>query len=106
MEKYLSMFLLLTLLLAIINVKAAPVSYLTEQVNASFFANGSLTENITRIGYAEVGAGNQIDVLQYIRINLSKTDGTNLNSVVAYKDVAASPEQDSRTRLYLNTTNG
>ena len=106
MKKSFYLFFSLMLFFVTINVKAAPVSYLTEQVNASFFANGSLTENITRIGYAEVGAGNQIDVLQYIRINLSKTDGTNLNSVVAYKDVAASPEQDSRTRLYLNTTNG
>ncbi|MCK4714657.1 MAG: hypothetical protein KAT35_03715, partial [Candidatus Aenigmarchaeota archaeon] len=44
------------------------------------------------------------DVLQYIMLDLSGTADTNLQSVLAYKGVAPSPNPGSRTRIYLNTT--
>lgn len=97
---------ILCLFLFIPCISAHPVSYLIEEVNASFFYNGSLRENITKIGYIEIDTGNQKDVLQYILINLSSTTGTNLLSPTIYKSVAASPYPGDKTRVYMNTTEG
>ena len=47
---------------------------------------------------------NNQDVLQYLMLNLSGIQGTNLQSSWAYRGVAASPSLGDRTRLYLNTT--
>ncbi|MEM7816237.1 MAG: hypothetical protein QXN71_03895 [Candidatus Aenigmatarchaeota archaeon] len=85
--------------------RAAPTSYITEEVNAGYFYNGSLSGPITTSGYIEVDVQNTHDVLQYIRLTLSGTSGTNLMSNVAYRNVAASPNNPGdRTLIFVNTT--
>lgn len=94
--------LLLIMLLGPI-AQALPVPYLAEKVSATHLQNGSLYAPVSKTGYIEVDASNSRDVLQYIRINLSHWNGTNLQSLVAYRDVAASPTEGQRTRMYVNT---
>jgi hypothetical protein len=81
-----------------------PSSYITENVQVTYAADGSVLQPVERLGYVEVEVPNNQDVLQYIMLDLSGTAGTNLQSVLAYKGVAASPNPGSRTRIYLNTT--
>ena len=84
---------------------AAPNAYITERVSANYFTNGTLNGNASRIGYVEVSVDNTYDVLQYVRLILDSTAGTNLQSNVTYNSVAASPLSSSdRTRMFLNTT--
>lgn len=80
-----------------------PTAHLTEDVRLDYFSNGS-QESASRIGYVEVEVPNIQDVLQYIRLNLSGTAGTNLQSVTTYNSVAVSPNIGDRTRIFLNTT--
>jgi len=94
-------FLLMTLPLS---VHAAPSSYIREEVTANYFANGTMDGSVSTIGYIEVDVENQADVLQMLRLELSNTTGTNLQSNMSYKNVAASPYTSDRTRIYVNTT--
>ncbi len=87
-------------------VSAHPVPYLTERVDANYYLNGTPLDNITGYGYVEVYVDNRQDVLQYIRINLSSTYGTNMLSNQVYRNVAGSPNADDRTRMYINTAKG
>jgi len=85
---------------------AAPTSYISETVQADFFPDGSLNGNITRIGTIEVSVGNTQDVMQFIMLNLSANNGTNIQTLLARKNVASSPTTtDDRTQMFLNTTN-
>jgi len=61
-------------------------------------------DSISRTGRVEVSVPSTVDVLQFIRLNLSMTTGTNLVSIETYKNVAASPNPGDRTRMYVNTT--
>ncbi|MCD6368136.1 MAG: hypothetical protein J7L45_03565 [Candidatus Aenigmarchaeota archaeon] len=83
--------------------KCDPTSYLDEKVNAQYFMNGTL-ENLVKRGYLSVSVGNDEDVLQYIQITLTSTDGTNLLSPTAYRSTASSPYGDDKTNLFFNTT--
>jgi len=82
---------------------ALPVPALVEKVSAIHLQNGSLYAPVSKTGYIEVDVSNNRDVLQYIRINLSHSTGTNLQSLTAYRDVAASPTEGQKTRMYVNT---
>lgn len=80
-----------------------PSSYITESITATYNPDGS-SQGMERIGYVEVDVPNTQDVLQYLELTLSSTTDTNLQSTIAYKGVAASPNSGDRTRLYMNTT--
>jgi len=96
---------LLPVLLNQASVRAAtPSPYITESVQASYYPNGTLQSPVSATGIVEVGLPNNMDVLQYIRLDLTTTTGTNLLSTEAYKNVAASPGAGDRTRMYVNTT--
>ncbi len=95
------LFLLILLLASI--AQALPVAYLAEKVSATHLQNGSLYAPVSKTGYIEVDASNNRDVLQYLRINLSNSNGTNLQSLAAYRDVAASPTEGQKTRMYVDT---
>jgi len=83
---------------------ALPMSYVTESVQASYYPNGS-QHALSSKGYVEVSVGNTQDVMQYLILNLSKTDDTSLQSRAALRGAAASPNSPvDRTRLFLNTT--
>lgn len=101
--------LLAALLIACIlasGAEAAPQSYLTEEVQSSYFYNGTLSGPVSRIGYVEADVGSTQDVLQYLRLSLTSTSGTNLISDAAYRNAAASPNlPNDRTRIFVNTTN-
>jgi hypothetical protein len=85
--------------------QGAPQSYIFEDVQASYFYNGTPSRPVTRNGYVQVDVGNMADVLQYMRFNLTSTEGTNLLSKTAYRNVAASPNLPSdRTTMFVNTT--
>lgn len=84
--------------------RAAPSSHIREEVTASYFPNGTLDGSVNVVGYVEVDVENEYDVMQMIRLQLSNTTGTNLQSDIAYKNVAASPYTSDRTRIYVNTT--
>jgi hypothetical protein len=87
-------------------VKAAPRSYISEEVLAGYFYNGTPSSAVTRNGYVQVDVGNAQDVLQYIRLNLTSTQGTNLQSITAFRNVAASPNlPGDRTMIFVSTTN-
>ncbi len=83
---------------------ATPYPYITESVQASYYPNGTLQFPVSATGMVEVRLPNTVDVLQYIRLDLTTTSGTNLVSTGAYKNVAASPNPGDRTRMYVNTT--
>jgi hypothetical protein len=96
---------LLPLLLNQPSVRAAtPYPYITESVQASYYPNGTLESPVSATGTVDVRLPNTVDVLQYIRLDLTTTTGTNLISTGAYKNVAASPNPGDRTRMYVNTT--
>ncbi len=99
-----SIALILLLMLFPYHVSGAPSSYIRENVSANYFSNGTMDGNLTTIGYIEVDVENQADVLQYIVMQLSNISGTNLQSDIAYRNVAASPYTADRTRIYVNTT--
>lgn len=81
-----------------------PSTHITEEVEASFYPNGSLISEISATGYVEVDAGNTQDVLQYVRIELSGTENTNLVSTTCFRNVASSPNPGDRTRMFVNTS--
>ncbi len=85
---------------------ASPVSHITENLVAFYYPNGTLIPPVSRTGTVSVDVNNVQDVMQYIKLNLSGTENTNLQSVEAYAAVAASPNPGDRTRVYVNTTNG
>jgi hypothetical protein len=98
-------FLAASVLLAA-GARAAPQSYITEEAQASYSWNGSLLGPVSRAGYVEVDTGSTQDVLQYIRLSLTSTGGTNLASTTAFRNAAASPNlPNDRTRIFVNTTN-
>ena len=101
-KKSKNVVLIFLLILFVIPIKASPVAYLTENVNAEFNYNGTLISQ-ENIGYIEVEVPNREDVLQNVKIILSSTAKTNLNSRTAYSAVAASPSSGDKTKLYLNT---
>jgi hypothetical protein len=96
--------LVFLLLYPVVAKADVPLSYVTETVTSDYGTGGSLKSPVEMIGYIEVGIPNVQDVLQYIRLNLSSTQNTNLDSIVSYKNVAASPNMGDRTRIYVNTT--
>jgi len=105
MEKGWTVLGLLLFLSCLPAALADPTSYITENVQASFFPNGSLDGSISRTGMIEVSVGNTRDVLQYIILNVTQTDGTNLQSLLTYKNVAGSPTSPGdRTPMFMNTT--
>lgn len=97
-------FLVFLLIILPYSVHSAPSSYIREEVTANYFANGTMDGSVSTIGYIEVDVENQRDVLQMLRLELSNTTGTNLQSNMSYKNVAASPYTSDRTRIYVNTT--
>jgi len=100
-------------LVAPIFAYVGPVAYQTEQVYADYDTNGSLSSetypecsdnsNPCRFGFLEVALPNTNDTLQTVRINLSGTTDTNLNSKEAYKaTVSSSSAIWAKTKLYVN----
>lgn len=83
---------------------AQPVSYISENLESNFYANGTLSSPIEARGYVEVGIPDSADVLQYVRLYLSGTANTNMVSNEVYRATAASPTPSSRTVMYVNTT--
>ncbi len=90
-----------------------PVAYQTEQVYADYESNGSLSSdtytqcndnvNPCRFGFMEVALPNTNDTLQTVRVNLSGTTDTNLNSKEIYKATASSYSAIwAKTKLYVN----
>ncbi len=96
---------------------AGPADFHEENVVSYYQYDGSVHDDITyyehvdhcdgypcRYGLLEVGVPTE-DVLQDIRVNLTDTEGTNLNDPAAFRGALASPGGDwSRSRLYINTT--
>lgn len=94
-----------------------PAAYLTEQVGAHYDTDGTLNgtaadfpssvcdTNPCRYGYSEVAVSNSQDVLQYIRVNISDTTNTDLDTPTASKGALASQGSPwDRTKLRFNTT--
>jgi len=91
-----------------------PVAYLTEQVYADYNTDGTVRTATTyaecmdnwnpcRFGYTEVALPNANDTLQTVRVNLSATTGTNLNSVRTYKGTLTSyPNIWGKDKMYVN----
>ena len=95
---------LVCILLSPAIASALPTSHITERMHGVYYPNGSLY-SFSSAGYVEVAVGNTKDVMQYLIINLSKTNNTNLLSRTAFRSVAASPTSpQDKTRLFLNTT--
>ncbi|MBU0530107.1 MAG: hypothetical protein KKC05_00365, partial [Nanoarchaeota archaeon] len=65
MEKGLVLLALLLFICFLPSALAAPTAYITEDVHAAFFPNGSLDGAVTRGGMIEVSVGNTQDVMQY-----------------------------------------
>jgi len=100
-------------LVAPIFAYVGPVAYQTEQVYADYNTDGSLSSetypecsdnsNPCRFGFLEVALPNTNDTLQTVRINLSGTTDTNLNSKEVYKaTVSSSSAIWAKTKLYVN----
>lgn len=93
-----------------------PKAYLVEQVRAHYETNGSAlgdpgygkcNDNLNpcKYGYVQVAPPNNQDVLQYIRVNLSTDQYTNLKSNTSYAGVVANSSAYERVTIYVNTTN-
>lgn len=105
-------FLLLLLQLALATF--GPRAFITEYVLVDYHPNGSIdTTNLflpcnfnpCRYGVVEVSVPNNDDVLQQVKINLSSTANTNLQSNVAYKNFLISyPTANSKQNISVNTT--
>lgn len=116
MQKPLVLVILAAMLIIPAAARAAPESYIEENVTADFYMNGTIKADPSSIGYVSVSVGNNQDVLQYVETNLSWSGNTNLNiipgteanpRVRAHRSTAASPVIGTeKTRLYLNTTQG
>ncbi|GEM_PF-1080479 len=113
-----SVAVLLILAVALLIVPAVsayegPRAFLTEQVRADYDTDGSVSSatyapcntNPCRYGYVEASVPNNVDVLQYLHVNLSSTTNTNLASATAYRGALASyPNADDRETVYSNCT--
>jgi len=80
-----------------------PQAFLTEHVLADYNWDGSLKAAPQRYGFVEVLVPNPVDVLQYVRLNLSSTNDSDLSSNVSYNSVAYSPS-GGRTLMYVDTS--
>ncbi len=83
---------------------ASPVAYINETATVDFKIDGTL-DNLSGTGYVEVETPNSADVLQFLRLNLSGINSTNLQSEQSYRHVAVSPLAGYRTRMFLRTNN-
>jgi hypothetical protein len=92
-----------------------PKAYLVEQVSAHYNITGDPDTGTTfdkcdppsnpcRYGYVQVAPPNNQDVLQYVRINLSGTANTNLQSITSYAGVVANSTAYERVDIYVNTS--
>ncbi|MBN2042946.1 MAG: hypothetical protein JW754_04025 [Candidatus Aenigmarchaeota archaeon] len=105
MKRCLGLFVsIIILCVTVPGVFSAPVSYITERVDADFYPNGTLRDNVSSYGYIEVYVGNNVDVMQQVEMTLSSISNTNILSNTARKNVAASPSGSQRTRINVNTT--
>lgn len=95
---------LLLLFLSAFSLAAGPRAYLTESVAGDFFWNGTAVSAATRTGVVEVWVPNTVDVLQYIRVNLTGNQSTNIIHNTTYNSVAVSVTAGARTIIYVNTS--
>ncbi len=104
-----------TLLILSISVFATygPRAYLYETVRADFDPDGTYSsdtfspcnENPCAAGYIKASVPNSDDVLQYLRINVSSTTNTDLNSMEFFRDTLTSfPTADSKQTVNCNAT--
>lgn len=110
-------FISLVILFLVVGVPAfafvGPVAYVTEQIYADYNTNGTLStdtytecsdnSNPCRFGFIEVALPNTDDTLQTVRVNLSGTSATTLNSPETYKGTASSSSGIwAKTKIYVN----
>jgi len=96
--------LILLLLLSTFSFAAGPRAYLAESVAGDFFWNGTANGAASRTGIVDVWVPNTADVLQYIRVNLTGSQNTDILHNTTYNSVAASPTASARTRMYINVS--
>ena len=80
---------------------AAPIAYVSEEVEYEFFPTGAISSGSGQ-GFVEVFVP-EGDSLFGIKLELSSASYTNLVSPLAYRAVAASPN-GARARIYVNTS--
>lgn len=107
-NKSLELFAALLLIISIFPLSVfadGPKAYLNETVTAQYNKDG-LVGIINRNGTVQVLVPNAVDVLQYLRINLSDVnDETDLNVNTTYRSVAASVG-GALTYIYINSSDG
>jgi hypothetical protein len=82
-----------------------PKDYLTEYVTQNYWWNGTAKGADVRKGYVDVAVPNDFDTLQYVRVILSSTTGTDLGNTTSYANVVTSyPTTYSRSTIYVNLT--
>jgi len=113
MKRSIAVIMILLLLPGIVMAgRGGPKAYLTENVRADYNYTGSTIGTISpcgtnpcSYGVVEASVPNNNDVLQSVRLTLSGTTGTNLQNVIAYKNVLVSyPNPNSTSLVYVNTT--
>lgn len=114
LEYIITMVVVLSILPSLALATAGPRGYLTEQVKADFDTDGSISSdtyshchpnsNPCRYGFVEASVPNNDDVLQNVKINLSKSSDTDLNSNISYKGALVSSSDHSRSQMYVNTS--
>lgn len=104
---YLSVFLII-ILITPLSYAAGPIPYIIEQARQDLYTDGSTKIPFTASGKMEIEVPNTMDVLQYIRINISDNyiNNTNILTRQSFADVAASPIIGDRTPTYFDTTDG
>ncbi len=96
--------LVFLLIFSAVALAAGPRAYITESVSGDFFWNGTANGAATRTGVVEVWVPNTVDVLQYIRLNLTGNQSTNIIHNTTYNSVAVSATAGARTIIYVNTS--
>ncbi len=116
--KYIILFSIVLLLVPSIALALpGPKAYHVQQVRAKYLSDGTIDSgtsygkcdfntNPCKYGYLQVAPPNNDDVLQYIRINLSSSNYTTLQSNTSFDSVVANSSAYERVGIYVNTTQG
>ena len=80
-----------------------PKAYLTEYVSQDYWWNGTAKSADIRRGQCEVSVPNNWDVLQYVRVNTTKTN-TYIENMFYANTLTSYPTSDSKSALYANVT--
>jgi len=97
-----AIYLIIFLLCIQFSLAESPTAYINETATVDFSNAGNII-NLTGTGYVEVETPNTLDVLQFLRLNLTDTNATNLLSSESYRSVAVSPLPGYKTRMFLRT---